>query len=344
MKITSRRCFVASVLLAVGIPACREAKQTNPAVAEKVTVKMPWTISPEFAFLYCDSKNTSQNAAVSFEFEPSKGSHEVAQAFSLRKIDFGFLSGDSLIVARQKGTQMKALFALYQQSPAVVVSLKGSGIQKPKDLLGKKVGVIKASSTFPQFLGMMKNAQCPVITEGETKNITLDDAINGGVLQLKTHQIDALTSFANFAPVQLLAGGDEIEEPIRFMDHGIDVYGTVFAASDEIIKSNPSLVRRVTSIMLSRIREMAGDPALAAKQFLNKNEGVKPDSALVELSIKETIKLIQPSGNTSELGRMTSEGWLKTLATLVATGQAKDFDVTSCYQTGFAEEQEAAAK
>lgn len=330
----TRRFSILALAMAALLPACRDSKPSAKE-AQKVTVKLPWSISPEFAFLFCDAAESSRNAAVNFDFEPSKGSHEVAQAFSLKKINFGLLSGDSLIVARQKGIPIKALFALYQQSPAVVVALKGSGIATPKDLLGRKVGVIKASSTFPQFLGMMKNAQCQIVPEGDGKNITLDDAINGGVLQLKTRQIDALTSFANFAPVQLVAGGDQIEEPIKFKDFGIDVYGTVFAASEEIIRSDPELVKAVTHVMLSRIREMVADPAQAAKQFQQKNEGVKTDPALVDLSIKATIDLIQPTGKADEIGVMTAERWARTLATLVATGQAKDFDSTSCFQAGF---------
>lgn len=335
MKTNTRRIFVLALVISSIFPSCRDSKQ-NSDLLHKVTVKLPWSISPEFAFLYCDAAESSRDSSINLNFEPSKGSHEVAQAFSLKKTDFGFLSGDSLIVARQKGIRIKALFALYQHSPAVVVAMKGSGISKPADLLGKKVGVIKASSTYPQFIGMMKNANCPLIYEGNNKNIILEDAVNGGVLQLKTGQIDALTSFANFAPVQLSAGGDQIETPIMFKDYGIDIYGTVFAASEEMINDNPQLVRDVTKLMLSRVREMVSNPEYAAKQFQERSETVKSDPLLIGQTIKATIDLIQPSGKSEEIGMMSSAQWVKTLETLVETGQAEELDVSSCYQTGFA--------
>jgi NitT/TauT family transport system substrate-binding protein len=331
----STRNTLSLILVSIFTFVACEKSSPKPIVHQKTTVKLPWSLSPEFAFLFCENEEPSHADSTIIEFETSKGSHEVAQAFALKKINFGFLGGDSLIVAKQKGIAIKALFALYQESPAVIVSLKNSGISSPKDLLGKRVGVIKASSTFPQFLGMMKNAGYPLIPEGEHKNITLDDAVNGGVLQLKTHQIEALTSFANFAPIQLLSDGEAIEEPIRFSEFGIDVYGTVFAASDEIIQSNPALVQSVTQVLLMKVREMFRNPTQTARLYIQNAEGVKGNPNLIDMTIMKTNELICPSTNPDDIGSMTEEGWKNTIKTLLATGQAHDFDVTECYNLKF---------
>lgn len=321
--------------LTVLVASCSKSEQTKSQASQKVSVMLPWSISPEFAFLYTADKPTSKSASAVFAFEPSKGSSEVVQAFDLNKADFGFLSSDSLILARQKGIPIKALFVLYRRTPAVVVALKGSGIQEPKDLLGKRVGVIKASTTFPQFLAMMRNAGYPVIQDGVGKNVTLDDAINGGVLQLQTKQIDALTSFANFAPVQLVANGNAIETPIEFSKYGINIYGTVFAATESVISGNPTLVQNVVLVLLSRLTEALSNHSLAATKYNERPDAVKVAPELLSATIDKTLALIAPDGDSKSLGSMSAAEWRLTVETLVNTKQAQPIDAAGCFDDTF---------
>jgi NitT/TauT family transport system substrate-binding protein len=316
--------FLAAAILAF---ACSRPGGEDQGI-HQVTVKLPWVKNPEFAFVDLGvEKGFFRSRGIDLAVENSRGSHQVVAAFDTKSINFGFLSGDSLVIARQKGVPVQALFVLFPSSPAVIVSLKDSNIRKPKDLLGKSVGIITSSTTFPQFRAMLKNAWKPEPPPEPGEDYYEIEAVSGGLAQLQAGQIDALTHYENFAPIQLEVAGYEIAPLIYMRDYEIDIYSTVFATTDEFIRTKPELVQNIVNAMLDSLELAVKDPEAALAALNEQNEDVSAMGEPEYLEKALAVALGLANSRASEgiaLGFMDKHGWYRTERTLQKTGQAGD--------------------
>ena len=71
------------------------------------------------------------------------------------------LRSGHLLRALDKGEPLRAIYDIYPQNVFNVVSLKGSGITKPADLKGKKVGVYSLASGTRQALQVLLHTAGP---------------------------------------------------------------------------------------------------------------------------------------------------------------------------------------
>ena len=292
---------------------------------EEIKVYLPWVKNPEFSFIDLGVReNFFRSQKIDISLANSRGSHEVVAAFDAGATKFGFLSGDSLVIARQQGVPIQALFVLFPSSPAVIVSLRDAKIEKPKDLLGKKIGVIKTSTTYPQFHALMAHAWKPDPPPRAGEDYFEVEAVAGGLAQLEAGQVDALTHYENFAPIQLEVAGYEIGKPIYFRDYGIDIYSTVFATTDEMIRDEEDLVQRIVDAMLDSLDMAVSQPQEALKALYQLNEDVTSMGPPEYIEKAQTVAhaLATSRSESLPLGHMDADGWARTEETLRRAGQA----------------------
>jgi len=139
---------VAILLLAgFGLSACNAAPVTpTHAPADKLNIQLAWTHEYSSAAFYAAEKNNhfqEQNLNVNLiegGFKDGKYIVPIDQVLN-NTVDFGMGSASDILVARSQGKSIVALASIMQRSPLAVITLAKSNVQRPTDLIGKKVAV-----------------------------------------------------------------------------------------------------------------------------------------------------------------------------------------------------------
>lgn len=184
--------------VASGLVGCGRAAPASGGLAD-VTYQLSWTHSVQFGGTYLAQDRgffDDQNLNVSF----APGGPNVAG-------DASTVSGASLVnisaadgVARSnaEGADLVIVGAQYQKSAATILSLSEAPIERPEDLVGKKIGVASANDpALSAFLSING------LSDGDVDFVPsqYDPAI------LTAGQVDGLYCFVNDLPVALAVQG-----------------------------------------------------------------------------------------------------------------------------------------
>jgi NitT/TauT family transport system substrate-binding protein len=144
---------------------------------------------------------------------------------------------------------------VYNNTPAAVLALKKSGITKPADLSGKKLGAPgfdAGRKAFPIFAkannvsGVQWTSMDPPLRE----------------TMLVRGDIDAITGFSFTSILNLEARGVKPEDIVvlPYAAHGVKLYGNVIIASPKMIKENPEAVKAFLRAFTKGIKEVMANP------------------------------------------------------------------------------------
>ncbi len=92
---------------------------------------------------------------IDLQMLPGAGGGDALRNLLSGQADLAFTDPGSLFAALDKGEKLRVIYDIYPQNVFNVVSLKSSGIHRPADLKGKKVGVYSLSSGTRQNLQLM---------------------------------------------------------------------------------------------------------------------------------------------------------------------------------------------
>lgn len=92
---------------------------------------------------------------IDLQLLPGAGGGDALRNLLSGQADLAFTDPGSLFAALDKGEKLRVIYDIYPQNVFNVVSLKSSGIHRPADLRGKKVGVYSLSSGTRQNLQLM---------------------------------------------------------------------------------------------------------------------------------------------------------------------------------------------
>ena len=320
-----------SLLLILALSLFLTSCTNSDTSIDKVKVMLSWSPSAEHAFLYYGiEKNFFLDENIEVEVLPSKGSSMVAQILAGKECEFGFISGDYLVVSRTKGMPLRGLATLYHDSPVTIYSLGEKNIKKPKDLIGKRVAVLKQSATYPQFKSMLMDQSIPL-------EKILEYPSKGSPQEILQGLVDAAMHYTNYAPVILRARGHVINEML-LKDYGIHTYSTTIATYDDLIhgaKKNKNLVERFMRALLRSLDSSKENPQEALQSFLK--AAPELDKKVQEATLARTNSMIF-SADTKQLGAgyMTKEGWENTQHTLLRLKQIDTkIDSSYFYDTSF---------
>src|SRR5690606_38177624 len=137
--------------------------------------------------------------------------------------------------AKNPNQAFPAVASGYEQAPAALITLKSSGIEKPEQLKGKKLGSAAHDSTFklfPIFAKMNGFEQSDVEVQ------YIDPRLRETMLVQKT--VDAIPGQVFNSLLELKAKGVPESEVTYFLynDYGLELYSNSIAASPKFLKEN----------------------------------------------------------------------------------------------------------
>lgn len=199
-----------------------------------------------------------------------------------QEIPFALASGDQVLLARSEGVPVVAFLNWWQRFPISIVALERSGIRRPSDLSGRRVGI---PETFgASYVGWHAFAAENGLAPDDVK---LDVIGYTQVANLTSDRVDAVVTYANNEPVQLEREGyDLIEFPVA---RYVSLPSNCFVTSENTLETDPELVRAFSSAFLRGLQDTLSDPESAFTVSSEYVEALEPDNetqrAVLEASL-----------------------------------------------------------
>ena len=209
--------------------------------AEKVKFGFSWIlVAQTIPFYVALDKGYWRTEGLDVNILRGFGSGDAVKKVAAGATDIGAADSATLVIARSKGAMVKEVAMTHMKTMHTICTLKSSGIGKPRDLIGKKIASTAKASTrviFPAFTEM---------NGFKESDITWLTASYAAVIpSVMTGNADAAVCYAAEMPqIRLMARkADKVMVPMRFADHGLNMYGNGVIASDKAISGNPKFVR-----------------------------------------------------------------------------------------------------
>jgi len=308
-----------------------------PASAnDQVTLRLDWTIEGQhLPFVWALDKGYYAAEAIDAQIFEGRGSGNTAQLVGAKTDTFGEADASRAALARGQGAPLTVIAAYIQRSEGTVVSFAASGLEKPGDLIGKKVATSPGSSSTVLFQAMLKASGIP---ESKVDIVNVDSTSK--VASLLQHRVDAVTGLMSSECV--LVKEQSPEEKVACMpmaDFGVNALGVGLIVNDDTIKQNPDLVRRFVRASLKGWAEALKDPAEAAA--IGKKHFPLADTKVLQAQLESVIPSIHSANSVGHpLGWMAEADWRGTIETLRSyMGLTSTGPVTDYYTDEFIPEQ-----
>jgi NitT/TauT family transport system substrate-binding protein len=192
------------------------------------------------------------------------------------QLDIGFTTIPALIAAVSGGAPLQAITAfdgiIDPDNPQAAILVKqGSGIASPKDLEGKKVGVVALQSELDVLLHEVVRRDGGDHTKVQSVQVPFPEMLAA----LKANRVDAVV---NVEPFLTLAEEEGGYEAINFPE--VEVVPnravTAFVASKNFIADNPEVVEKFREAMNESL-EYADSHPEEAQQTMEEVGGMEPE-------------------------------------------------------------------
>jgi putative hydroxymethylpyrimidine transport system substrate-binding protein len=231
--------------------------------------------------------------------------------------DFGINYQPDLLIARSQGVPVVSIVGLVQHPLNSVQVLRESGISRPRDLVGKKVGYPGIPTNEPLLDTMLKH-----------------DGVEGGLAEVELVNVgfnlaEALISGAVDACVGCYFSHESFVmenrgypvEILRMEEWGVpDFYELVLVTSEDTLKKRPDVVQRFVRAVVRGYQDAAADPA-AAVEVLLRRTGDEVDPAIERPGIKVIAPLWK---NGVPVGWQTADRWREFAGWMNANGLLKN--------------------
>lgn len=263
-----KRLFLHAVL---ALSACAGLAPAHAATPLKF--QLDWRFEgPAAFFLQPAAKGYFKEAGLDVAIDAGSGSGGVVQRVASGAYDMGFADLAALMEFQANNpdvpNQPVAVMMVYNNTPASVMALKKSGIARPADLTGKKLGAPVFDAGRRGFALFAKANQV-----GAVQWTAMDPPLRETMLV--RGDVDAITGFTFTSLLNLEARGVKAADitVMPFADYGVKLYGNAIIASPRLIKENPAAVKAFLQAFTRGAREVMADPG-AAIAYVKERDGI----------------------------------------------------------------------
>ncbi len=269
MTLTRRHCLALGASLAAAVAAPQALAQA----ATPIKFQLDWRFEgPAALFLQPLAKGYFKQAGLDVAVDAGNGSGGAVTRVASGAYDLGFADLAALMEFHANNPDAPnkpvAVMMVYNNTPAAVFALKKSGIAKPADLAGKKLGapVFDAGRRgFPVF--QKANGV------GAVNWVSMDPPLRETMLM--RGDVDAITGFSFTSLLNLEARGAKAADVLLmpYADHGVKLYGNAIIASQKLLKENPGAIKAFLSAFAKGAKEVMANPT-AAIDYVKQRDGI----------------------------------------------------------------------
>src|SRR5580692_11934614 len=240
-----RRAFLKAAPVLGVLAAC-----SKPS---KIRLALDWKPEPEFGGFYAAD---FAKHGLDVEILPGGAGTPTVQMVGAGSAEFGTLSGDELVVARSKGNNVVALFAVYQDSPLGIMAHASRSLSSIGDVF--KGGTVALQQGLP-FATLLERKY-------GFGHVKIVPSPNGDITAFLNDEMFAQQCYITSEPLTAKRKGVAVKTfPVS--DSGYDPYSTVLATSDETLRKNPAMVKAVVEAVREGWRAYLDDPKPANEKM-----------------------------------------------------------------------------
>jgi NitT/TauT family transport system substrate-binding protein len=268
------------------------------AQATKMQFALNWKAEPEFGGFYTAKMSGSfQKRNLDVEIIEGGAGTPVVQMVANNKVRFGIAAADEVVISQARGTDVVALFAVYQVNPQGIMVHPERGFKSIADVF-KSPGTLAIQSGSPHTLFLQSQFPGYKVTFVPYA---------GGIATFLTDPNFSQQCFVTSEPLIARRKGKPAQS-FLIADAGFKPYGTVVIARRQYVEKN----QKQTRDLIDAVRE-GWIEYLRAPEPAN-NAMVKLNPAMDVLSMKEAAEVQTPfilgeGTPAQELGKMTMERW-----------------------------------
>ena len=273
---------------------------------EKVEILLDWKPLPTYLGFYLAKETGAfERRGLDVSFAEAQGALTSAGMIGKgTQYWIGSSSGIATAIGVSKGLLIKSLALYYQKTPTVIFSRSEEHIAHPRDLYGKRLGLVPGSITNEEFRALVAANK---LDRDKIKEVTAD----WNAYALVDKKVDALIDYDEMLPSELIAEGRRITM-IRVSDFGVRAYSlnlivNTTAWADPAKRAIAEKIVEAVQEGYSSVKERPGDAAL---QFSTLFPRLAP-----RYVDRSTVTVAQQLGGPP-IGQQTRAGWEATIKTL----------------------------
>ncbi len=301
------RTILALLLAAVALVATGAAAQNQPPPPlQHVDILLDWKPLPTYAgFFLAKELGAFERRGLDVSFGEVQGATPAAEAIGQgTKYWIGSSSGAATAIGRSKGQPIKSLAVYYHKTPSAIFTRTEDRIAHPRDLVGKKVGLVKGSITNEEYRAMLGLNRI----DGSKIEVVTVDWDPWALLEKK---VDALIDYEEMTPAELLAEGRRILV-MRLSDFGVRMYSLNLIVNDQAWAdpAKKAIAQKIVEAVQEGYSLVAERPGDAAAQYSRMFP--RPAPRFVERSMGSVSQQLLPL----PVGTQTRAGWEETIKLL----------------------------
>jgi NitT/TauT family transport system substrate-binding protein len=246
----------------------------------------PWTLS------YANGCYRRHGLDVSID--PGAGSADSLSKVAAGAYDIGVVDFTVLVAfnARQSEQRMVATFISVDRAPTSVVTLKRSGVGKPRDLAGKRIGdsVGEASrEMFPAF------AKANGLDPASVTWISVSPNLRHVGLRRGDYEAAAGHIFTITSGLRAIGVADSEVTVFPYAQWGVDQYGNAVVAKAAWLAQHRDAMTAFLACAVDGIKGSIADPKAAVATLKPFNSLLDEKQALLELEFSNSFSVLTPN-------------------------------------------------
>ncbi len=260
----------------------------------KLTLALNWKPEPEFGGIFeAERSGAFERRGLALERTGGPGA-PVVQMVSAGQVSLGIVSADEVVLARDRGGDVVAVFATYQTSPQGLMTHAARGLASLEALLEAK-GTLAVEPGLPYVKWLERRYGFGAL-QVVPYTYSIAPFLNGPTLSQQV--------FVTAEPIAARRAG---ADPQVFLvaDSGYDPYTAVVITRGETLRSQPTQVKALVEALREGWRGYLDDPGPANARMGPLNPEM--DAEAFRLGAEAQARLIEVTNGA--LGQMSAERW-----------------------------------
>ena len=254
MTVRRRHLIAAAGGAALALPAMRTARGQS-----QLRFCLDWALQGNHGmWALADDRGIYRREQLSVRMDRGFGSGDAIVKVGSGAYDVGFadFAGAVKFNAENPQNRLVMIYPVFDRTAAALVTLKGRGIEKPQDVVGKTIGAPEGEASrmlFPAF------ARVAGIDASRVRWTSL--AANLRDTMLRTGQVDAGSGFLFTVHFNLVGIGVPEDQILGwpFAEHGLDLYGNGVFCRAEWLERNQETAARFVKASVEGLKLLLND-------------------------------------------------------------------------------------